>query len=103
MRSKRMNVLKSSQRRAVPLGVFIYGCATAIAATVWLVWAGLSGGFAIDREDGWLASVVFAVYMAPHTPLLGRAENYEPLFHFTKTRIMFVRILLLMCFLNIFF
>jgi hypothetical protein len=98
-----MNVLRSSESRALPVGMFIYGCATAIAALVWLVWAGLRGGFVIERGDGRLAAVVFALCMAPHTPLFGRAENYEPLFQFTKTRITFVRILLLLCFVNIFF
>jgi hypothetical protein len=47
--------------------------------------------------------LVFAVYAVPYALPLGRAENYEPLFRLTKARITFVRILILLSLVNIFF
>jgi hypothetical protein len=84
--------------------MFIYGCATAVAAAAWLVWGFLNGGFVIQQKDGWLAGVVFAIYIAPVIGLnVSRRLEWEPLFQPTLGRITAVRAGLILAFANFLF
>jgi len=101
-----MNALnRVGRRHPIPSGMFAYGCATAIAAAVWQVWAGRNGGFTIQPRDGWLTAVVFAAYIAPFAlrPNAPPARDWAPLFCPTAMRIAIARGLLFLGFVNMLF
>jgi hypothetical protein len=81
--------------------MLVYGCATAVAAAAWLVWGFLNSGFAIQHKDGWLAAIVFAIYIAPVVGLkVSRRSEWEPLFQPTPGKITAARAGLILAFAN---